>query len=222
MEPSASPGTTASPSGAGYAVVGISSGPTDWSRIFRAIADGDLGVETLARGPHPAVPGAARAAHSAPPPTGTAPRGVLDLNAYLVYATGKAARRRLTETLAPHGLRLWHLTALTMLADVGPQSKGDLASRLDMNQSDLARTVQDLDRAGHVVCTRDPADRRRIEVALTASGRSLLTRLNDDVHPIDEDLLAPLDATERAQFSSMLRRVHAHLGHPARDGASRG
>ncbi|WP_405392749.1 MarR family winged helix-turn-helix transcriptional regulator [Streptomyces sp. NBC_01102] len=214
MEPPASPGTTDNPSDAGYTIVGISSGPTDWPRIFRALADGGPHVEMLARGLRPAVPSAEV---TGPPPTGTTPPGVLNLNAYLVYATGKAARRRLTEALAPHGLRLWHLTVLTMLADVGPRSKGDLASRLDMNQSDLARTVQDLDKAGHVACTRDPADRRRIEVALTPAGSSVLSRLNDEVASIDKDLLAPLDEAERAQFAALLRRVHGRLG-PAGDG----
>lgn len=107
-----------------------------------------------------------------PRSAGVTPPSVLNLNAYLMYATGKAARRRLTDALTAHGLRLRHLTVLSMLEDTGPLSKGDLASRLDMNQSDLTRTVTDLERAEHVTCTRDLSDRRRIEVALTAAGRA--------------------------------------------------
>nr|PPQ62681.1 transcriptional regulator [Streptomyces sp. QL37] len=139
------------------------------------------------------------------------PSSVLSLNAYLMYATGKAARRRLTGTLTAHGLRLWHLTILAMLDEAGRLSKGDLASRLDMNQSDLTRTVTDLDAAGYVVCARDPSDRRRIEVALTAAGRCALARLDADVAATEAELLAPLSSEEREQFASLLRRVHSHL-----------
>ncbi|MEV7106313.1 MarR family winged helix-turn-helix transcriptional regulator [Streptomyces atroolivaceus] len=142
---------------------------------------------------------------------GVTPPSVLDLNAYLMYATGKAARRRLTDALAAHGLRLWHLTIMAMLDDAGRLSKGELASRLDMNQSDLTRTVTDLDAAGYVDCARDPSDRRRIEVALTPAGRRALARLNTDVSATEADLLAPLTHEERDRFSSLLRRVHTHL-----------
>ncbi|MBL1290125.1 MarR family transcriptional regulator [Streptomyces sp. For3] len=139
------------------------------------------------------------------------PAGVLSLNAYLMYATGKAARRRLTDTLTAHGLRLWHLTILAMLDEAGRLSKGDLAARLDMNQSDLTRTVTDLDAAGYVVCARDPSDRRRIEVSLTPEGGRALARLSADVSGTEADLLAPLAPEERELFASLLRRVHTHL-----------
>ncbi|MFI2781094.1 MarR family winged helix-turn-helix transcriptional regulator [Streptomyces sp. ALB3] len=155
----------------------------------------------------PSSPGTAHE----PRPAGMTPSSVLDLNAYLMYATGKAARRRLTDTLTAHGLRLWHLTILAMLADTGPLSKGGLASRLDMNQSDLTRTVTDLDVAGYVECARDPEDRRRIEVALTPAGRCALARLDAAVSATEADLLAPLTREERDRFASLLRRVHAHL-----------
>lgn len=92
-------------------------------------------------------------------------------------------------------------------------SKGDLASRLDMNQSDLARTVTDLDRAGYVECARDPSDRRRIEVTLTQAGRCALTALNADIAAAESELLAPLTTDERECFALLLRRVHARLEH---------
>lgn len=58
------------------------------------------------------------------PATPAAPPSVLDLNAYLMYAAGKAARRRLTERLSAHGLRLWHLTILAMLEGSRPGVQG--------------------------------------------------------------------------------------------------
>ncbi|MFI2345837.1 hypothetical protein ACH492_01985 [Streptomyces sp. NPDC019443] len=51
------------------------------------------------------------------------PPSVLSRNAYLTYALGKAARRRLQDRLTARGLRLRHLTVLALLADLGPQAK---------------------------------------------------------------------------------------------------
>ncbi|WP_031108374.1 MarR family winged helix-turn-helix transcriptional regulator [Streptomyces sp. NRRL S-146] len=138
------------------------------------------------------------------------PPSVLNLSAYLMYATGKAARRTLSEKLTARGLRLWHLTVLTLVADLGAQPKGVLAARLDMNASDLARIVKDLADAGQVECVRSLTDRRRVDVRITPEGRSALEHLNADIASADDDILTPLNEAEREQLASLLRRVHAH------------
>ncbi|AMW14306.1 transcriptional regulator [Streptomyces qaidamensis] len=138
------------------------------------------------------------------------PPSVLNLSAYLMYATGKAARRTLSEKLTARGLRLWHLTVLTLVADLGPQPKGVLAARLDMNASDLAKIVKDLADAGQVTCVRSPTDRRRVDVRITPEGRLALDHLSADIASADDDLLTPLSEAEREQLASLLRRVHAH------------
>ncbi|MFJ5778942.1 MarR family winged helix-turn-helix transcriptional regulator [Streptomyces sp. NPDC093094] len=136
---------------------------------------------------------------------------MLHLNAYLMYATGKAARRRLTERLTAHNLRLWHLMVMALVADLGPQMKTALATRLDMNPSDLVKIVDDLVRTGRAECLRDEADRRRVLVRLTPEGRSFLELLDADIASADDEVLAPLDEREREVLSSLLRRVHRHL-----------
>ena len=138
------------------------------------------------------------------------PPSVLNPSAYLLYATGKAARRTLSEKLTARGLRLWHLTVLTLVADLGAQPKGVLAARLDMNASDVARIVKDLAEAGQVECVRSLTDRRRVDVRITPEGRSALDHLNADIASADDDILTPLSEAEREQLASLLRRVHAH------------
>ncbi|MYS10562.1 winged helix DNA-binding protein, partial [Streptomyces sp. SID6041] len=128
-----------------------------------------------------------------------------------MYALGKVARRRLTERLEGRGLRLWHLTVMTLLADLGPQMKTALAARLDMNASDLVKIVNDLARIGQVDCVRDDTDRRRVVVRLTPAGRTYLAELSAEIATADDEILAPLDPAERDQLASLLRRVHSHL-----------
>ncbi|MEU1405873.1 winged helix DNA-binding protein [Streptomyces sp. NPDC005728] len=222
MERSVVTGTAQDPSGLRFAVIGLSNTPTDWAQVLHAL-NSELTLDALtvqdggtvragrrAEGP-PHEGGDDRSEVLGPPRLSTTPPSVLDLNAYLVYAMGKAARRRLSEKLTARGLRLWHLTAMAMLADLGPQPKSTLASRLDMNASDLVKIVNDLVKAGHAECLRQPGDRRRVYVRLTPEGRSALDLLNADIASADDDLLAPLSEEERDQLGSLLRRVHAHL-----------
>ncbi|MEU2509980.1 winged helix DNA-binding protein [Streptomyces sp. NPDC007863] len=226
-------GTACDASGAKFTVVGISNTPTtDWAQVFRALAGTDLtlagDVAALAADPGASAPGPGSApgtapgtasghaerpgaAPAGPPRLSMTPPSVLNLNAYLMYAIGKAARRRLTERLAAHNLRLWHLTVMAMVADLGPQMKTLLAARLDMNSSDLVKIVNDLVRTGHVDCARDPGNRRRILVRLTPEGRAYLDLLNADIASTDDEVLAPLSASEREVLASLLRRVHHHL-----------
>ncbi|MFD5888155.1 MarR family transcriptional regulator [Streptomyces sp. NPDC060334] len=230
MERQRTTGTHGDPVGSPFVIIGVGNTQADWARVLGALTNAD---PTIAAPPAPgaAAPGATQerpapepnpapvaggAEHCGRPaavaePKSATPPSVLDLNAYLVYAIGKAARRRLTAKLTEHGLRLWHLTVLALLSDLGPQSKGTLATRLDMNASDLVKIVNDLNRAGHVDCTRDTEDRRRVVVDLTENGRAALSRLNADIASADEEFLSPLSAPERAQLGSLLRRVHRHF-----------
>ncbi|MFE1905728.1 winged helix DNA-binding protein [Streptomyces gardneri] len=208
MEQPVVSGTAHDPEGERFAFVGISNVPTDWARVLAALAGSGLTLSML--------PGDGAAAPAAgPPPAATVtrmtPPSVLDLHAYLLTAIGKAARRRLTDRLTARGLRLWHLTVMALLHDLGPQMKTALATRLDMNASDLVKIVNDLDRAGHVECVRDTVDRRRVVVALTDEGRTALAELSADIASTDDEVLAPLSPAERAQLGSLLRRVHRHL-----------
>ncbi|MEU3748972.1 MULTISPECIES: winged helix DNA-binding protein [Streptomyces] len=208
MEQPVVTGTAQDPEGERFAFVAISNVPTDWARVLAALTDSGLTLSTLPSG-SPAAP--AGAPPSTTPTTRMTPPSVLDLHAYLLTAIGKAARRRLTERLTARGLRLWHLTVMALLADLGPQMKTALATRLDMNASDLVKIVNDLDRAGHVDCVRDTADRRRVVVRLTDEGRTALAELSADIASADDDILAPLSPAERDQLGSLLRRVHRHL-----------
>ncbi len=99
--------------------------PTDWARVLRALVNADLDINTLTAENITLVQAGARAAAS--PPADDAPPAV-----------GKIARRSLTEKLTDQGLRFAHLTVLATLDDLGPQTKGALATYLDMNTSDAS------------------------------------------------------------------------------------
>lgn len=142
-----------------------------------------------------------------------APPSLTGLTTYLLSRTGKIARGRLAGRFADRGLRLWHHAVLAALADFGPHVQRDLAARLAIDPSDMAKIVDEL--AGpensYVERARDAADRRRITVTLTDAGRTLLAELDAEAEAVQAEVLDPLSDDERAQLNALLQKVFAHL-----------
>lgn len=162
--------------------------------------------------PHDSGHGAGADPRTAAPPTLTA------LTAYLMSRTGRTARAAIAAELAAVGLRLWHMAALAALADFGPQAQRDLSARLAVDPSDMVRVVDELAAPGYVERTRDLADRRRVRVTLTPAGRVALASLRARAVAVQDAVLAPLDARERALLHDLLAKVYdaARLRDPVR------
>ncbi|MFJ5924765.1 MarR family winged helix-turn-helix transcriptional regulator [Kitasatospora sp. NPDC092948] len=131
-----------------------------------------------------------------------------ELTTYLLSRVGKDARNRLAELLAADGLRLHHHAALAALADLGPHTQRDLATRLRLDPSDLAKAADHLAAAGWLDRTRDPADRRRLTLSLTPAGATRLAELDTLARGVQDTVLAPLTAAERATLHRLLLRLH--------------
>ncbi|TXS35651.1 MarR family transcriptional regulator [Streptomyces sp. or43] len=139
------------------------------------------------------------------------PPSLLGLTTYLMSWTGKTARSRLAERLADRGLRLRHMAVLAALVDLGPHVQRELAVRLAIDRSDIVKIIDELDAAGLVERARDMTDRRRVTVTVSPAGRALYDRLQADATAVQDDVLAPLNARERARLAALLSRVHGHL-----------
>lgn len=152
-------------------------------------------------------------------PAGRTPT-LIGLTTYLLSKTGKAARSALAAELARRGLRLWHMAILAALADFGPHAQRELADRLAIDPSDLVKVIDELATPGYVERTRDPADRRRVRIVLTPAGRAALADLHDRAATVQDVVLAPLSAAERATLQALLLRVHAGMEETARQAAA--
>jgi DNA-binding MarR family transcriptional regulator len=114
------------------------------------------------------------------------------------------------ESLAQEGVGRQHFAVLTSLAEQGAASQAALGRRLWIDRSDLHALMTELERDGLIARVRDPADRRRNIVTLTASGKALLKRLDKRVDAAQTALLEPLSAAERRELVRLLDRVLAH------------
>ena len=108
------------------------------------------------------------------------------------------------------GLRPADFAVLHHLAEAGTSTQLQLARALRIHPSNLVAMLDGLEADGLLERTRDPADRRRHVVALTAAGAERLKAAEAAAHQAELELLEPLEPAERAQLEGLLRRLAAH------------
>jgi DNA-binding MarR family transcriptional regulator len=126
---------------------------------------------------------------------------------WLISQVETRAHRLLTERLAAAGSRGYHFRLLAALAEFGSASQASLGRRTAMNRSDVVTAVNELVAQGLAERTGDPADRRRNIVAMTTAGAARLGLLDGALAEVQDELLAPLSAAERAELTRLLTRV---------------
>ncbi|MFI8206623.1 MarR family winged helix-turn-helix transcriptional regulator [Streptomyces sp. NPDC085937] len=117
-----------------------------------------------------------------PPPDGSPSPEVVDIERALYRITYLSSRARQHERLmAAAGVPLDRAGAalLRKMADAEPMRPGELAARLGVEASHVTRTVQHLEKSGHVVRVPDPDDRRAQRIQLTDAGRQAVARIRE-------------------------------------------
>jgi DNA-binding MarR family transcriptional regulator len=134
----------------------------------------------------------------------------------LLIRLAKVVYRRSTEELL--GMRLRHFVTLSYLRDHERAPQQQMCDMLSIDANNLVLLLNSLEEAGHVRRRRDPLDRRRHLVELTAAGRRALERAERAQEGIEEEVLATLDPHERATLHELLSRALAASGQHAGDG----
>jgi DNA-binding MarR family transcriptional regulator len=147
------------------------------------------------------------------PGAGAAPARIRDRPTWLISRTYARSHRILNEAFAGSGtgLRSYHYRLLAALDESGPSSQADLARGTSVDRSDVVGVLGDLEQAGLIERSVDPANRRRNIVKLTRAGRKQLKALDRVVAEAQERVIEPLSKSEQAQLVKLLRR----LGDPA-------
>src|SRR5438477_13153742 len=125
----------------------------------------------------------------------------------LIEHLARVGRRASDITLEPGGLRPRHLIALKLLSDRGPASQQALADSLSLDPSNVVGLLNELEERKLITRRRDAADRRRHIVELSPRGQKELCDAYDRLRRIDDDLLSPLSAQERATLYNLLVRA---------------
>jgi MarR family transcriptional regulator, lower aerobic nicotinate degradation pathway regulator len=139
---------------------------------------------------------------------------MMELPSWLLTQSAAHAHRLVTDRMAEVGGRGYHYRLLTTLVEHGPASQAALGRRTGIHLSDMVAAINELAAGGYVVREPDPADRRRNVITITDAGRRRRADLGTAVAAVQDELLEPLTAGERAELTRLLAKVLAH--HSAR------
>ncbi|RLV55671.1 MarR family transcriptional regulator [Aeromicrobium phragmitis] len=137
------------------------------------------------------------------------PDRLKDRPTWLLGQAAARASRLLVAGFAEHGdgLRGYHYRLLASLEQWGPSSQADLGRDTGIDRSDVTAALTELEARRLVEREIDPAHRRRKIVSITPSGAATLRKLDSVLDGIQEELLAPLTADQRQQFSAVMARL---------------
>jgi DNA-binding MarR family transcriptional regulator len=130
-----------------------------------------------------------------------APRSTL---LYLMKQVELAVRSELDDLTRPAGLTALQYTALTVLERHPDLTAAHLARHSVVTGQSMADMVTTLLDRGLIERHRDPADRRRLVIALTPAGRSLLDRLRPQVSALQSRMLSPLSEDQATELRHLL------------------
>jgi DNA-binding MarR family transcriptional regulator len=162
-------------------------------RIMQTVSDSAAG--------EPSRPGKDTAALDPVLPAGVASRPSL-----LLARIGTTLEAAADEWLAPSGLTGRDYAVLAILTADTPDTQLELARMLGKAPGIAVIAIDRLERAGLAERQRDPADRRRSRVAVTAEGRRALRKADRIAAEGLARLLPGLDAPERKLLYGLLAR----------------
>jgi DNA-binding MarR family transcriptional regulator len=133
----------------------------------------------------------------------------------LLTRLAKQVYRRSSDELLGMHLRL--LMALSYLRDHDGAPQQELAEALCMDANNVVLLLNELEDLGRVTRRRDPDDRRRHLVELTAEGRKALMGAERAQESIEDEVLRALDGEERATLWQLLTRALSGAEQDQRD-----
>jgi DNA-binding MarR family transcriptional regulator len=123
---------------------------------------------------------------------------------YLMKQVELAVRAELEELTRPAGLTALQYTAMTVLERHPDLTAAHLARHSFVTAQSMADMVTALLDRGLIDRHRDPADRRRLVIALTVTGTSLLDRLRPQVAALQTGMLTLVSDADAARLRRSL------------------
>jgi DNA-binding MarR family transcriptional regulator len=135
------------------------------------------------------------------------PEELVASTTFLLKRLGFAAKDRSMAAYEREGVHPYHFAILIALDEGSHATQGAIADALGYDRGQLVGLLDELEERRLVQRRRDPNDRRRHLVQLTPEGKRTLRRLRTLARQIEDDFLAPLSDSERAELHSLLLRL---------------
>jgi DNA-binding MarR family transcriptional regulator len=135
---------------------------------------------------------------------------LLKSSGFLLARLGLNFKSRALARLDEAGFDPYDYSVLAILAEGARQAQATIAGALALDPSRLVALLDSLEERGLVERVRDPEDRRRHVVSITADGKRELSRLRAMVKELENEFFAPLDAEMREQLHEVLLLLACH------------
>jgi DNA-binding MarR family transcriptional regulator len=130
---------------------------------------------------------------------------------FLLARTYRAMRRRLMSRLVPLGVTYKQFQVLNALCEADNPSQGELAQRVNMDKTALARMLVRMEGGGLILRQVDPADARVNRVRLTPQGRELRGRILPHREEALKRATQGLDEKEVRELERLLNKVFHNM-----------
>lgn len=138
----------------------------------------------------------------------------------LLALLGQVAMRRLRDAHTAHNLKPRQFQLLGLLHDRGAMGQRELGQSMGIDPSILVTLLNPLEADGFVSRERNPEDRRRHLVTLTAAGQRHFDSATRAQREAEDALFAGLDDDQRQQLSSALISLRDSLASGHEDACS--
>jgi DNA-binding MarR family transcriptional regulator len=143
-------------------------------------------------------------------PTNCLPAELVARAGFLLGRLGIALKTQTMDAFEHEGFSAYHYSILALLEEGARTTQAGVADALGMDASMLVSLLDGLEDRGLVERKRDPNDRRRQTVTMTAAGRRQLAAFRKLVQKIEDEFLAPLGEDERQELHDLLLKVAEH------------
>ena len=135
------------------------------------------------------------------------PEDLVASTSFLLKRLGFAAKERSMEAYERENVHPYHYAILLALQEGGHETQGAIADALGYDRGQLVGLLDELEERGLIERRRDPDDRRRHLVQMTADGKRKLRRLRTLADELDDSFLEPLSEAERTQLHTLLLKL---------------
>jgi len=137
---------------------------------------------------------------------------------YLVRDAHKAFSRRLASEISQYDISFKHYYYLLALFEEDRVTQVELSERVGMNRATVTSVVDTMEGQGLVKRVRDPEDRRKINVVLTAKGARLRRPLLETIGEVQRTALKGIAVRDLDRFLATIERIIENLAPPPRKG----
>jgi DNA-binding MarR family transcriptional regulator len=151
------------------------------------------------------------------PEAGTAPsrpmarvaQELSESSSFLLATLGADVKNKAIARVEEAGYELYDYSVLAILAEGDRETQSAIADALGLDPSRLVALLDSLEQRGLVLRQRDPHDRRRYVISITADGKRVHSLLRKLIREVEAEFFAPLDPESRRIFHELLMQLVA-------------